>query len=107
MMAFFNLEIALLVVDFIDGPTLLAWKAIGRSCDCYETNRHIGSWLRKRAKCMDRLARFFLETPGPSPVWLTRSPISDAISGDSWLRERSLSLSHDETSGSDSSGSEL
>ena len=87
MMALSTIQITLWVVDFLDGPTLLMWKAIGRSCDCYETNVQIGRWLFKRAKCMDSLAKFFLdESPELWP---------------DWLRERSLSLSHDEASDSE------
>ena len=86
-MAVLRFEQVHLVVPFLDGRTLLAWKAAGRLESALMVGS-IGEWLLERAKRIDRLAKHFL---GVSPAR---------------LRERSFSLSHDEASDSELSHDE-
>ena len=67
-MAFPNLEWALCVVPFLDGPTLQQWKAICRRFDCHETDRAIKETLLS-GECEEMNIRSLRHSGGA-----TRSP---------------------------------
>ena len=73
-MATLNQLVALCILPFLDGPTLLRWKQISRTFDCYETNLEIARALHQRATRMARLAHFIGARATAGVGTLTREP---------------------------------